>query len=291
MDVTPRELRDIEIKEAFRGYNRDEVDELLERAAVSIERLADRVRQVTDRMAEAESGASRNREAEETLQRTLILAQRTADEAVNDATQRARKLLEDAESKARAMVTDAEATAHHIAETERQRLEAEIHDLSSRRDTLLSDVDALERFEGDYRGRIRAAIEDELEKLSAGIGARLAGVGPRPVMHDVEIPEYEPEPVGPLTAEVQSIPPEPPVQEPEPEWGGAAHANESMGEFAALVGDEPVESELLDDDAFFASLREAVRDDAPLGPRDDAPSGEYELDDDGGERRRFRRRR
>ncbi len=30
-----------------------------------------------------------------------------------------------------------------------------------------------------------------------------------------------------------------------------------------------IDTDSLDDDAFFASLREAVRDDAPLGPRDD----------------------
>jgi hypothetical protein len=36
-----------------------------------------------------------------------------------------------------------------------------------------------------------------------------------------------------------------------------------------VPADEPVEPEVLDDDAFFATLREAVRDDAPLGPRDE----------------------
>ena len=40
MDVTPQELRGSEIKEAWRGYHRDEVDELLERAAVTIEHLS-----------------------------------------------------------------------------------------------------------------------------------------------------------------------------------------------------------------------------------------------------------
>ena len=40
----------------------------------------------------------------------------------------------------------------------------------------------------------------------------------------------------------------------------------------------PVEAEVLDDDAFFASLREAVRDDSPLGPRTDEP--EVSLDDE-----------
>ncbi|MCZ7526185.1 MAG: hypothetical protein M5U14_07290 [Acidimicrobiia bacterium] len=49
--------------------------------------------------------------------------------------------------------------------------------------------------------------------------------------------------------------------------------------------DEPIEAEVLDDDAFFATLREAVRDDAPLGPREDQGDatvlleGEEESDD------------
>jgi DivIVA domain-containing protein len=30
MDVTPRELRDIDIRERFGGYNRDDVDDLLD---------------------------------------------------------------------------------------------------------------------------------------------------------------------------------------------------------------------------------------------------------------------
>jgi DivIVA domain-containing protein len=37
MDVSPQELRDVEIREAWRGYHRDDVDELLERAAATIE--------------------------------------------------------------------------------------------------------------------------------------------------------------------------------------------------------------------------------------------------------------
>ncbi len=52
----------------------------------------------------------------------------------------------------------------------------------------------------------------------------------------------------------------------------------------------PIDTDSLDDDAFFASLREAVRDDAPLGPRDEEQANFY----DGGtdqDRRRFRRRR
>ena len=62
---------------------------------------------------------------------------------------------------------------------------------------------------------------------------------------------------------------------------------------AGLPGAQPVDSDLLDDDAFFASLRDAVRDDAPLGPVDDGfPESSAFFDDAQPEEpsRRFRRR-
>jgi hypothetical protein len=55
------------------------------------------------------------------------------------------------------------------------------------------------------------------------------------------------------------------------------------------------EAEVLDDDAFFATLREAVHDETPLGPRDEETAGEHSFfdadDDRAGFRDVFRRRR
>ena len=51
-----------------------------------------------------------------------------------------------------------------------------------------------------------------------------------------------------------------------------------------------IDTDSLDDDAFFASLREAVRDDAPLGPRDEEQASFYDTESEQ-DRRRFRRRR
>jgi hypothetical protein len=48
---------------------------------------------------------------------------------------------------------------------------------------------------------------------------------------------------------------------------------------------------VLDDDAFFASLREAVRDEAPLGPREDVTTENFFDQEEADGRRRFRRRR
>ena len=50
MDITPHDLRNAELREAFRGYRPDEVEELLERAAVALERMHERNRQLMDKL-------------------------------------------------------------------------------------------------------------------------------------------------------------------------------------------------------------------------------------------------
>jgi cell division septum initiation protein DivIVA len=328
MDVTPRELRDTDIREGFRGYHRDDVDELLERAASTVEGLTERVRQLTERLQSAEGSAGKSRETEEMLQRTLVLAQKTADEAISEAQERARTLLEDSETKARSLVSEAEGTARRVAENERSRLESEVQDLSSRRDALNADVEALEKYEREYRTRLRKAIESELDSL----GKFSAQHGQRPKLHDVSVPPPREavansgRPSSPSmptaepssasspsmpTAEIGSVdpfakgPPEPtrrvPPAGPEPDWRGAdapspeAAPKPQVGSTPGLSDfvptDEPVEPEVLDDDAFFATLREAVRDDAPLGPRDEEDDIAYDDDNVPPPKRGWGRRR
>src|SRR3954471_16935161 len=99
MDVTPQDLRSSEIKDSWRGYDRDEVDDLLERAAVTIETLTQQMQEVQSRpvptaaaappAAPAEVPLPSSRDDAEMLQRTLLLAQRAADDAVNEAQARA----------------------------------------------------------------------------------------------------------------------------------------------------------------------------------------------------------
>jgi DivIVA domain-containing protein len=335
MDVSPRELRDTDIREAFRGYHRDDVDELLERAAATIEGLSERVRQITERISDAESSAGRNREAEETLQRTLILAQRTADAAVADARERAREMLDEAETKSRTLVTEAETSARRIADEEHRAHEEEVLELAARRETLVADIDALETFESEYRQRIRSTIQADLDSL--GRAGAEGMPRPRPPVHEVEIPPA-PDSVAVAGSGGETAAPSgpgprpfPPASTPAPaatdafaqlgaedeapddaaQWGGSAAVPKEPAEpagssepaptpgpggggqgLAAYVADEPIEAEVLDDDAFFASLRDAVRDDAPLDLREDASSESFfdqEQQDSG--RRRFRRRR
>jgi DivIVA domain-containing protein len=89
MELTPQRLREVEFKERWRGYDPEEVDDLLERVAAGLEDFENRVRQATERAVRAEQRASEGSDTDETLRRTLVLAQRTADAAIADAVARA----------------------------------------------------------------------------------------------------------------------------------------------------------------------------------------------------------
>jgi cell division initiation protein len=185
MEITPRELRDIEIHSEIRGYSRDEVNDLLERAAAAIEASNQRVTQLQDRLASAQSENVRTRETEDILHRTLLLAQRAADEAVAEATAKSRQMLDEADMSSRRLVADAEAEARRKGEAERRRLESEIVELAGRRDALLADVEALTRFEAEYRERMVRALESDLSALRTRPTTAPAAV---PETSDVEIP-------------------------------------------------------------------------------------------------------
>src|SRR6476661_1296259 len=159
MDVTPRELRDVEIREAFRGYNRDEVNDLLERAAVAIETLNERTRVLGERLASGQADTGRGRETEDMLHRTLLLAQRAADEAIAEAEEKARAMVDEAETRSRTMLAEATIEVRRTTDAERRRLEQEIAELEGRREALGNDVDGLEHFESNYRSRLVSAIE------------------------------------------------------------------------------------------------------------------------------------
>jgi len=346
MEITPRELRDVEIRESFRGYSRDEVNELLERAAATIDAANERMQQLSERLSAVQSETGHTRETEDILHRTLLLAQRAADEAVGEATAKSRQMLDDAEMQSRRLIADAEADARRRGETERRRLEQEVIELAGRRDTLLADVEALTRFEADYRDRMSRALEADLTALRS---RPAASPGTRPEPSEVEIPvasesyaRREPDapsqsfapsppstaPASPSPASYASSSPSPPSdddasQEPSTQAldiqelfdRANANANASAGGALAfeqpsagtttatttpdggstpVVGGEATESEVLDDDAFFATLREAVHDETPLGPREDLTGEDMFFDAEAestGFRDVFRRRR
>jgi cell division initiation protein len=208
MDVTPHDLRNAELREAFRGYRPDEVEELLERAAITLERMHERNRQLQEKIAGLEAEGSTAKEMESVLRQTLLLAQRTSDETVTAAHEKSRQLIEEAEDRAMTLTSEAEEQARIIGEAQRQKYEAIVSELSARRDLLTLDIDALERVQADYRGRLRAVLEKELEELDRRASLPTPA---KPELHEIDLSAV---PVPPdLPADLSGGTPEPPGPE------------------------------------------------------------------------------
>lgn len=100
MKVTPLDLRQAKLTIAFRGYDKNEVDALLNEVADDYEqalRETDRLQQELVRM---EGLLAEHREHERNLRNTLLTAQRLSDEIRDHAEQEARRMVEEAESRA-----------------------------------------------------------------------------------------------------------------------------------------------------------------------------------------------
>lgn len=236
MDVTPHDLRNAELREAFRGYRPDEVEELLERAAITLERLHERNRQLQEKIATLEAEGSSAKEMESVLRQTLLLAQRTADETVTGAHEKARQLVETAEDRALTLTSEAEDQARIIGEAQRQKYEAIVAELSARRELLSLDIDSLERVQADYRGRLRAVLEKELEELDR---RAVLPAPARPELHEIDLSTVPLPPEGSEPADLSGTP-RAPGSEPMPSaattpWGRPPESEESGPPTEALV--------------------------------------------------------
>src|SRR5664280_2120780 len=123
-------LRTVEFRETLKGYHRDDVDEYLEKAAVEAEGLqeqlrqsGERLRQAAERIAQLETALEQKPEPtvvtepaapDDTLQRTLLLAQKFVDETKADSEAQAARLLAEAAAKARELRANAESNVAHI---------------------------------------------------------------------------------------------------------------------------------------------------------------------------------
>lgn len=176
-------LRTVEFRTTLRGYHMDDVDEYLERVAVEAEALqeqmrlsAERLKQAADRVSVLEQQLEQARKiqqsapateivervevTDDSLQRTLVLAQKFVDQTRKDAEDEANALLSDSEARARSIVADAEEHARVLTEDAERNLRDEVKRLDILRAELVGDVETIARHLETERARIRKALTD-----------------------------------------------------------------------------------------------------------------------------------
>ena len=147
MDELPQLFQDIEFHVVWKGYDSDEVDAYVDRVAKAAALVHGRVSELQQRAEAAEAraasgaGSFGSSETGETLTRTLVLAQRTADAAIAEAKAEAAQLIASAEGQAQIALSEARSSAGSLtkdAEGHASRVKAEAE---TDRRALLADAE------------------------------------------------------------------------------------------------------------------------------------------------------
>jgi cell division initiation protein len=150
MSLTPVEIRHVKLGRRMFGYDRKTTDGLLADIVTSFEDVWRDRADVRDELEELETELAHQKEIEGSLRKTLISAERMADEVRSQARREAEVIISEARATARDIVSG--------AESERERIQGEIRRLRTLEIDVRADyraflVSALDRLEGDTEER------------------------------------------------------------------------------------------------------------------------------------------
>lgn len=140
--LTPSEIKSKELKKGL-GYNKREVDLFLESLSASYETLYNENNDLKEKITMLNDGLQYYKSIEKTLQKALVLAQKTADENQAESLKRAKNIELEAKIRADEIVKEAR---NQLTETKEKTSE------------LVSKMD-------EYKKQIKAIIKSQLDLL------------------------------------------------------------------------------------------------------------------------------
>lgn len=165
-----RWVRETTFREKLRGYHQADVDAFLDQVAFAFDELESRLRDAEERASRAAGETAVAVADDETVRRTLTLAQRTAELAIAEAERQAAELVERARGESEGMIASAEAEAAAIRERERSKLVAELTHLESARAIAAEDLDELEQRRMREHQRLTAVLRELAEAVERKLG-------------------------------------------------------------------------------------------------------------------------
>src|SRR5688500_13805594 len=114
MALTPVEIRHVKLGKGFWGYRQGSTDRLLEEIVASFEEVWRERADLEDKLERLESDISRYRDLETLLRKTLVSAERSAQELKDQARREADVLLTEAHAEARLVKQRALAEREHL---------------------------------------------------------------------------------------------------------------------------------------------------------------------------------
>lgn len=167
MPLTPLDIHNKEFSSKFRGYDEDEVNEFLDQVVKDYEMVIREKMNLEEKVETLEEKLSHFTNIEDTLNRSILVAQETAEEVKGNATKESKLIIKEAEKNADRIINEALSKSRQIAmEVEELKKQAKVF-----RTRLKMIVEAqLDMIETDDWDRLfEAEIDDEHELLKNNI--------------------------------------------------------------------------------------------------------------------------
>ncbi|MFS0839547.1 DivIVA domain-containing protein [Paenibacillus sp. UNC499MF] len=143
MPLTPLDIHNKEFARSFRGYDEDDVNEFLDQVIKDYEAVIRENKELQNQILALQERLDHFSNIEETLSKTIIVAQEAADDVKNNAKKEAQLVLKEAEKNADRIINESLTRSRKISmETEELKKQASI-----------------------YRTRFRTLLEAQLELL------------------------------------------------------------------------------------------------------------------------------
>lgn len=143
MPLTPLDIHNKEFGKRLRGYDEDEVNEFLDQIIKDYELYIRENKDLQNQVATLQERLDHFTNIEETLSKTIIVAQEAADEVRNNSKKEAQLILKEAEKNADRIINESLAKSRKIA----------------------LEIEELKKQASIYRTRFRTLVEAQLELL------------------------------------------------------------------------------------------------------------------------------
>ena len=167
MEITPREINEKQFRDAWRGYNQEEVDDFLDLVAETLEGTQQENAALRGRNVELEQALATTRDTEEMLKKTLVTAQRAAEEAIAKAKAKAEQIVTEAEKRARGANEEARKIIDSAEEDARRARQDEERKGEAKRRELDAAIGRLSSYQSDLQEKLRNFLGEQQQALES----------------------------------------------------------------------------------------------------------------------------
>ncbi|AST92126.1 septum formation initiator [Sutcliffiella cohnii] len=143
MPLTPLDIHNKEFSKAFRGYDEDEVNEFLDQVIKDYEMIIREKKELEEKTKELNERLSHFSSIEQTLNKSILVAQETAEDVKSNAQKEAKLIIKEAEKNADRIINEALIKSRKIQ----------------------TEIDELKKQSKVFRNRFRMLIEAQLEMI------------------------------------------------------------------------------------------------------------------------------